>query len=86
MHSSQIENTLFDFIKKNTLSNPNKIKTETLIFKEGIFDSMGFILLLDFIEENFNIKTADTDLIEENFESISAMVDFINKKKAANVI
>ncbi len=85
MLTSQIEDALFDFIKKNTLTDTNKIKTETLIFKEGIFDSMGFILLLDFIEENYNIKTSDTDLIEENFESILAITNFISRKKVADV-
>jgi acyl carrier protein len=43
---------------------------------------MGFILLIDFIEEKFVIKTSDTDLIEENFESISAIADFISKKRS----
>ena len=57
-----------------------KIKDESLIFKEGYFDSMGFIMLITFIEEEFGIKTNDTDLTEENFESINAITDFIIRK------
>lgn len=57
-----------------------KIKNESLIFKEGYFDSMGFIMLITFIEEEFGIKTGDADLIEENFESINAITDFIDSK------
>lgn len=57
-----------------------KIKNESLIFKEGFFDSMGFILLITYLEEEFGIKTVDADLIEENFESINAISDFVKRK------
>jgi acyl carrier protein len=57
-----------------------KIKDESLIFKEGYFDSMGFMVLITFIEEEFGIKTGDLDLTEENFESINAITDFIDRK------
>ncbi len=58
-----------------------KIKDDSLIFKEGYFDSMGFMVLITFMEEEFGIKTNDSDLLEENFESINAISDFIIKKK-----
>ena len=52
---SQIENLLFEFIKENTLNGTKEIKSDTLIFKEGIFDmllitpSFFKLLLTDFI-------------------------------------
>jgi acyl carrier protein len=57
-----------------------KIRDESLIFKEGYFDSMGFMVLITFIEEEFGIKTSDLDLTEENFESINAITEFIVRK------
>ncbi len=51
-----------------------------MLFKEGYFDSMGFIMLLSFIDEEFGVKVHDDELIEENFESISAISDFITRK------
>ena len=57
-----------------------KIKDDSLIFKEGYFDSMGFMVLITFLEEEFGIKTSDADLVEENFESINAITDFIIRK------
>jgi acyl carrier protein len=59
----------------------DKIKDDSLIFKEGYFDSMGFMVLITYIEEQFGIKTNDSDLVEENFESINAVTDFIVRKK-----
>lgn len=58
----------------------NKIKDSTMIFKEGFLDSMGFIILITYLEEEFKIKTIDTDLVEENFESINAISDFVARK------
>ena len=63
-----------------TQQHKDKIKDNSLIFKEGYFDSMGFMVLISFIEEEFGIKTNDTDLLEENFESINAISEFVNRK------
>jgi len=68
------------YIVEASHADANKIKNESLIFKEGFFDSMGFIMLITFLEEQFGIKTIDADLVEENFESINAISDFIIRK------
>ena len=68
------------YIVQASHADAEKIKDESLIFKEGFFDSMGFIMLITFLEEEFGIKTIDADLIEENFESINAISDFIQRK------
>ena len=68
------------YIVETSHADANKIKNESLIFKEGFFDSMGFIMLITFLEVEFGIKTIDADLVEENFESINAISDFIVRK------
>lgn len=69
-----------NYIVQTSHAEATKIKDESLIFKEGFFDSMGFIMLITFLEEEFGIKTGDSDLIEENFESVNAISDFIGRK------
>jgi acyl carrier protein len=69
-----------NYIVQSSHADADKIKDESLIFKEGFFDSMGFIMLITFLEEEFGIKTVDSDLIEENFESINAISEFIQRK------
>ena len=71
------------YILQASHADANKIKNEPLLFKEGFFDSMGFILLINFLEEEFKIKTSDSDLLEENFESINAIRDFVGRKLEA---
>ncbi len=71
------------YIIESVHVDKSKINDTTLIFKEGYFDSMGFIVLITYLEEEFSIKTNDSDLVEENFESINAISDFVDRKSAA---
>jgi acyl carrier protein len=76
-----IKQKVNEYVLEHTFTEKEKIKDDSLIFKEGYFDSMGFIMLITFIEEAFELKTSDADLIEENFESINAMTSYILRKK-----
>jgi acyl carrier protein len=75
-----IKSKVKEYIQQATFVDKDKIKDDSLIFKEGYFDSMGFVVLITYLEENFKIKTTDSDLVEENFESINAITDFIIRK------
>jgi len=77
----QIEDRIFEYVRKSTHADTSKIDQRTLLFREGIFDSMGFVLLIDFLEENFSIKASDVDLVEENFESVKAITHYVQRKK-----
>lgn len=75
-----IKEKVRSYIKQSVHADSDKIKDGTLIFKEGFLDSMAFIVLITFLEEEFRIKTNDSDLIEENFESIDAITGFVARK------
>ncbi|MFN8239992.1 MAG: acyl carrier protein [Bacteroidales bacterium] len=78
--SNAIKDKVRAYIQEVTSVEKSKIHDHSLIFKEGYFDSMGFVLLITFLEETFSIKTVDSDLLEENFESINAITDFVVRK------
>ncbi|MBN1187822.1 MAG: acyl carrier protein [Bacteroidales bacterium] len=80
-NDSKLEQDLLTYIRNNTNGAVNKLTTQTLLFHEGIFDSMAFVLLIDYIEETFGIKPSDEDLVEKNFESIEAITRYIQRKK-----
>ena len=77
---STIKDKVKNYILEVSRVEESKIKDDTLFFKEGYFDSMGFVLLITFLEENFGIQTSDSDLVEENFESVNAITDFVGRK------
>jgi acyl carrier protein len=68
------------FIVKSSYLPEEKVKNETLIFAQGILDSMGFITLINFLEESFSLKANDSDLMETNFESVNAIAEFVVRK------
>ena len=79
--AATIKEAIKEHILQTTFVDKDKIKDDSLIFKEGYFDSMGFVVLITFLEEKFGIQAADEDLIEENFESINAITSYIVRKK-----
>ena len=82
---NDLKNELFAYVKENTFKETDSLQSDTMIFNEGILDSMGFALLLDFLESKYKISPDDSDLVEENFESIDAIADFISRKNPALV-
>ena len=81
--TEQIQEALFNYVKENTYKDISNLDFNSMLFVEGILDSMGFALLLDFLEETFKFSPQDSDLVESNFESINAITNFVLKKKTA---
>ena len=70
------------FIAETTFTDVNSFNDETMIFDEGIFDSMGLLGLINFLESEFGVVTDDTELQEENFGSVERISDFVGRKMA----
>jgi len=81
MHTAEmIKDRLKEFIVESTYTPAEKVMNDTLIFAQGIFDSMGFISLINYLEETFSITADDSELLEENFESINAIANYVQRK------
>ena len=75
-----MKNQIRDFVCKTTFSDPHSINDQTLLFDEGIFDSMGLLNLISFLEDNFGVKVNDSELDASNFGSIAAITAFLERK------
>lgn len=75
-----IKETIKSYIQTITHADSDNIKDDSLFFREGYLDSMGFIMLITYIEDEFAFKTDDSELVEENFESINAITSYILRK------
>ncbi len=79
-----MEDKIKDYVKRTAAVSANfSINNDTLLFEEGLFDSMGFMSLINFLQEELKIQPNDDELVVENFESINAIVAYVNKKQAA---
>jgi acyl carrier protein len=80
----QIQDKVRQFVINTSYIPEDQINNDSLIFAQGIMDSMGFISIIDFIEENFSVSAGDNELVESNFESINAISNFIFRKLQSN--
>jgi len=76
----QIQEKIREFIVKASYAEDGKIDNDTLIFEQGVMDSMGFMSIIGFIEEEFSVTPSGGELTEENFESIDAISNFVERK------
>ena len=76
---SKLKNFIItEFIFEN---DDNSIKDDALLLEMGIIDSVGVVVLMSFMQEQFSIQLDDKDLIPENFQTINNMKDLIERKQ-----
>lgn len=80
VNDKQIRERIRDYLIEATLSDGNAIQDDTLLFDQGIFDSMGLLQLIDFLREEFDVHTDDNELVIENFESLNSIVRYVLDK------
>ena len=78
-----ITDKISKYVKETaTIPTGFELLNNTLLFDEGLFDSMGFMALISFLQEEYNIQPNDDELVVENFESIDAITSYLSKKLA----
>ena len=84
MNISDIIEKIQSYIIKESFTDEADIQYDTLIFENNLLDSMGFLFLIDYLKEQFNIEVEDNELINDNFKSISSISKFVFKKLNKN--
>lgn len=80
-----VESQLRTFILENYLFSDDEslLNSKDSFLEKGIMDSTGILEVIFFIEEQFDIKVGDDEMVPENLDSVSNLVAFIGRKKAA---
>ena len=79
-----LQRTVHEFIIKNFIFEDDGSLTESTSFLEnGIIDSTGVMELIAFLESMFGITVEDHEIIPENLDSISRLVAYVERKRAA---
>lgn len=76
----KIHETIRQYIAKAALTDHDAIKNDTLIFEQGLLDSMGLLFLIEFITLEFDVEVNDNELSKENFETVNNISSFIYNK------
>ena len=51
--------------------------------ENGIIDSLGFLEIITFIEQNYGIKVQDEDVTADNFNTIANISSYIERSVTA---
>lgn len=71
------------FIVDNLLFGDDAgLEDDTPFFAEAIVDSTGFLELVLFLEETFEIRLEDDEVVPENLDSLDLIERFLEKKIA----
>ena len=77
-----IKNLVRNFLLDNFVMGGNvEIADDASIMKGHILDSTGFIELILFIEESFDVKVDDAEMLPENFESLLNIEGYVGRKR-----
>ena len=73
---------LTDFVRENLLVDPVALAPDDDLLTTELVDSMGVMLLVDFINEDLKVEVRPEDVTFENFQSIRAIHDYVESRRA----
>ena len=54
------------------------------LVESGIIDSTSVLELIEFLESHFGIEVTDAEIVPGNFGSISALTEFVERKRGVH--
>jgi acyl carrier protein len=58
------------------------IQDEASLMDSHILDSTGFIELISYLEEQFQIQVSDDEMVPDNLDSLKNIAHFVSTKRA----
>ncbi|HNA28544.1 MAG TPA: acyl carrier protein [Thiobacillaceae bacterium] len=76
---------VLDWVKANCLKDkPNLVlKEETSFLANNVLDSLSFLHLVTFLEQQFSIKVDEDDMSPDNFESAQSVAALVDRLRGA---
>ena len=76
--SAEIQQKIAEFIAKQIMKQPKRvIRPEEALISGGLIDSFSLVDLALFVEDNFGVRIADSELNASTFDSIEQLVKLI---------
>ncbi len=75
---------LREFIVQNFyVPDPAMLSDEASLLEQGIIDSTSVLELIAFLEKQFHVTVADSELVPENLDSIANLERYVSRKLSA---
>jgi acyl carrier protein len=77
-----IKDAVKQFIVKNFyVADPAALADDTSLLDQAIIDSTGVLEVIGFLEREFGIEVADSEMLPENLDSIGKIAAYVERKK-----
>ena len=77
-----IEQQVRNYILENFLftSDASALANDVSFLEKGIVDSIGVLEMILFLEQEFAIKVADSEMVPENLDTVGNIVHYVQSK------
>ena len=75
--SDTLTQDLVDFVEDEVSAGFEPVEPATDLMMTGLVDSLGVVLIVDWLEERLGIQIDPADVVLENFISVEAMVKYV---------
>jgi len=80
----KIEQALYDYIVKEAGDKaPATLDADYDLIDSGIMDSLFMMMLITWVEKNYQIEFGLNDIVPENFRTINALSALVNRQPAS---
>lgn len=78
-----LEERIEKFVVENfLLGRPDGLRRDESLIASGVVDSTGILEIVEFLEEQFDMKIADEEIAPANLESMVKLAAFVRRKTA----
>jgi acyl carrier protein len=71
---------LTTFIAEEVSTGDEPVLPDTDLLMSGLIDSLGVVLIVEWIQERLGIEVNPADVVFEHFASVSAMIDYLRSR------
>jgi len=71
------------FILENFLftDDESELNDDDSFIENQIIDSTGILEVIEFLEDEWNIKTEDDEMVPDNLDSVNKIISFVERKQ-----
>lgn len=71
---------LVAFIDRDVSAGHEPVEADTDLVMTGLVDSLGVVLIVEWIEERLDIRIDPADVVIEHFDTARSMVDYLRSR------
>jgi acyl carrier protein len=75
-----LEQDLLDFVRTRSHAQKLPVDADTLLFSDGILDSLAVFEMTAFVEQRAGVKFASADINLDNLDSVRRVLRYVNSK------